>query len=155
MKHRLLLLVYCAAIGPLLATFVYATYHAASTGRGVSPAELFMVLIMGPLIASPVMVVFALSALASGFFTRDLPILWFCGLFGILASAGYMPLVMAASHILGPNNFIMSTVRPEDLPAYALHLASCLTFTFLILGLRGFVQRLLKPYQTQNSQKPK
>lgn len=154
MKMRLFYGVSSAMFGPLLATLAYAINHFASAGTGLSYLNLVGLLIMSPLVASPVMLVFGASAFGSGILTRDLPIAWYLGLFSVLGGAGYVLLLSWANAVLAPNNFIIPKVREEHLSAYALHFAICLTFTFLVLALQKWIARALEPYQLRRPKKP-
>lgn len=149
MTRRLRILAYSAAIGPVLATIVYAIGHFVGTSAGMAPDNFIGLLLMAPLVAAPVIFIFVPTVFLSYLLTRGLPTVWFCGLFTVLASAGYVLLVLAADRVLAPNNFIISDVRAEDIPAFALHLVGCLAFTVVAFGLEFSGTPLFNSVQTK------
>lgn len=119
----------------------------------MAPADLIGLLLMAPLVAAPVILIFVLTVFLSNVLTRGLPTAWFCGLFTVLASAGYVLLVLWADRVLAPNNFVISDVWAEDVPAYSLHFLVCIAFTFATFGLQISVTPLLKSVQTKGRTK--
>ena len=141
MKQATRMRVMAAAYGPLLATIAYAIHGSVSRGLSLSLGDLFVFIMMSPLVALPAVLVFVPCALATNALARDLSTTWYWGLFSVLAGAGYVLMLMWADNVLGPNNFIIAKMRPEHVPAYATHFTACLVFTFAARAVQSTTTR--------------